>query len=141
MPRPSTREKIIEAGTALFHRTGFNGCAVEDITNAAGVPKGSFYSHFKSKELLLLESMDRYLVAGNLDRLADRSTPPLRRLKKYFEALGADFAGSNYQGGCLYGNLASEVADHSPEVRAKLGKIFTDWVDLVASVIREGQSS
>jgi TetR/AcrR family transcriptional repressor of nem operon len=142
MPRPSARGKIVEAGTELFHRTGFNGSAVEDITNAAGVPKGSFYNHFKTKEQLLLASMDRYAVeAGHTEILTDPQIPPMRRLKKYFDRLGADFAESNYERGCLYGNLAAEIADHKPGVREKLGAVFSAWVELIADVVRQGQRS
>jgi TetR/AcrR family transcriptional repressor of nem operon len=141
MARPSLRNKIVEAGTAQFHSTGFNGCSVEDITRAAGVPKGSFYNHFKSKEELLLVAMDHHAPSGRTEVLADGRIPPLKRLKKYFDLLAADFEASGYEKGCLYGNLASEIADHSPEVQEKLGGVFSAWVDLIADVVREGQSA
>ncbi|HBY28478.1 MAG TPA: TetR family transcriptional regulator, partial [Bradyrhizobium sp.] len=41
MARPSVREQLIEAGLQTLHRHGFNGTGVQDITVAAGVPKGS----------------------------------------------------------------------------------------------------
>jgi TetR/AcrR family transcriptional regulator, transcriptional repressor for nem operon len=139
MARQSLRENIVEAATTVFHRAGFNGCTVEDITVAAGVPKGSFYNHFKSKEHLLLESMDRYGASGHLEILADAKTPPLKRLKKYFDALAAEFADSQYERGCLYGNLAAEIADHNHDVREKLGAVFAAWVDMLADVLRQAQ--
>ena len=40
----------------MFHTRGFNGCSVQDIVDAAGVPKGSFYNHFDSKEALGVEA-------------------------------------------------------------------------------------
>jgi TetR/AcrR family transcriptional repressor of nem operon len=139
MARESLREKIVSAGTTVFHGAGFNGCTVEDITNAAGAPKGSFYNHFKSKEQLLLAAIDRYAAAGRIELLTDESTAPLKRLKKYFELLAADFAASNYERGCLFGNLAAEVADHNPDVQEKLGAVFSGWVELLADVVRKGQ--
>jgi TetR/AcrR family transcriptional repressor of nem operon len=140
MARESLRNNIVEAATTVFHRAGFNGCTVEDITNAAGAPKGSFYNHFKSKEQLLLASMERYSeAAGHVEILTDTSSPPLKRLKKYFDLLGADFARSSCERGCLFGNLAAEIADHNPGVRDKLGAIFASWVDLLADVVRQGQ--
>lgn len=139
MARQSLRENIVTAGTTVFHRAGFNGCTIDDITRAAEVPKGSFYNHFKSKEQLLLVAMERYGAAGHLELLTDESTPPIKRLKRYFEQLAADFAASGYDGGCLYGNLAAEVADHQPEVRDKLGAVFASWVDQLADVVRQAQ--
>ena len=139
MPRPSAREKIVEAGTATFHRVGFHGCSVEDITKAGGVPKGSFYNHFESKEALVLEALDRYVESGPHGLLTNKSVPPMKRLKRYFELLAADFADSGYQRGCMIGNLSGELADHNPQVQAKLAAIFTSWAAVVADVVKEGQ--
>src|SRR5213079_2788197 len=52
LPRRSTRNAILEAAMKQFIERGFSACSVEDITKAARVPKGSFYNHFKSKQLL-----------------------------------------------------------------------------------------
>jgi TetR/AcrR family transcriptional repressor of nem operon len=46
MPRVSVRERLVDVAIGEFHRRGFNGCGVKDITEAAGVPKGSFDNHF-----------------------------------------------------------------------------------------------
>ena len=51
----------------LFTERGFSGCSVQDITDAAGVPKGSFYNHFKSKEALAAEIITEY-GKGTTDR-------------------------------------------------------------------------
>src|SRR5215475_5768724 len=99
MARESLRQNLVEAATTVFHKSGFNGCTVEDITNAAGAPKGSFYNHFKSKEQLLLASMEHYSQAGHIEILADEAMPPVKRLKKYFERLATDFADSSYERG------------------------------------------
>ena len=60
MARPNVRERLLDAGVEIFHRCGFNGCGVQEITEAAGVPKGSFYNHFASKEALGAAVLDRY---------------------------------------------------------------------------------
>ncbi len=141
MPRPSAREKIVEAGTDTFHRVGFHGCSVEDITSAAGVPKGSFYNHFESKEGLLLVALDRYVESGPHGTLTNKSLGPTKRLKRYFELLAADFIASDYQRGCMIGNSANELADHQPKVREKLAALLSGWADAVASVVKEGQAT
>ena len=53
MARHNVREQLLSAGLETLQRRGFNATSVEDITKAAGVPKGSFYNHFESKEALL----------------------------------------------------------------------------------------
>jgi TetR/AcrR family transcriptional regulator, transcriptional repressor for nem operon len=50
MSRPNTREEIVQAALKCLVEKGFNAVGVQDITEAAGVPKGSFYNHFESKE-------------------------------------------------------------------------------------------
>ena len=111
---------------------GFNGSSVEDITDLAEVPKGSFYNHFKSKEDLAVEVIDRYIEQGPHALLSDTGIPPLKRLKVYFSALGQDFVDSGYKKGCLLGNLSSELADHSGPVRRRLESAFDDWVKQIA---------
>jgi TetR/AcrR family transcriptional repressor of nem operon len=59
MPRPGFREQLLSAGLATFHERGFNATSVQDITDAAGAPKGSFYNHLESKEALAAEAVRR----------------------------------------------------------------------------------
>lgn len=141
MPKANVREKIVQAGLDLFHREGFNRSSVEDVTDLAGVPKGSFYNHFKSKEDLALEVIDRYLQRNPRSLLADTAVPPTTRLKRHFAALGETFIRSGYKRGCLLGNFSCELADHSPAVRHRLESAFQDWTKLLANVIREAQQS
>ena len=55
MAKLSVRDKIVSAAAERFHALGYNACAVQDIVDAAGVPKGSFDNYFKAKELLARE--------------------------------------------------------------------------------------
>src|SRR5271167_847696 len=51
------------------------------------------------------------------------------------------FVDSDNSNGCLFGNLANEIADHSPVIRERLKSNFVGWTQVIASVIREGQES
>jgi len=141
MAKPNARDKIVRAGLDQFHRVGFNGSSVEDITDLAEVPKGSFYNHFKSKEDLALEVIDRYIEQGPHALLSDIGIPPLKRLKAYFSALGQEFVDSGYKKGCLLGNFSSELADHSGAVRRRLETAFDHWLKQIAGVIKEAQKA
>lgn len=55
MSRPSNKEKLLTDGLRLVHERGFGASSVRDITQAAGVPQGSFTNHFASKEAFGLE--------------------------------------------------------------------------------------
>lgn len=58
MPRPSVREQIVDAAYEQFHRHGYNAAGVKLITDSAGVPKGSFYNHFESKDDLFHAALE-----------------------------------------------------------------------------------
>src|ERR1700730_17445070 len=127
MPRPSVREKLIEAGLETLHSAGFNGCSVQDITEAAGVPKGSFFNHFKTKEGLALEALSRYGQRSRLEILFDKSKPALERLREHFEYLVREYEKHQFERGCLLGNLAAEMATSHPQVRAALEQMLDYW--------------
>jgi TetR/AcrR family transcriptional repressor of nem operon len=141
MGRRGVREEIVQAALVEFHRRGFNACSVEDITTAAGVPKGSFYNHFKGKEELAIEVLGRFAASTGHEVLLQRDVQPLKRLKKYFTALSDGFSACDCRQGCMLGNFASEMADHSASVRDELAMRFSGWVDMIAGVIREAQQS
>ena len=99
MPKPNVREQLMEAGLRTLHSQGFNGCAVQDITQAAGVPKGSFYNHFESKEALALAALEMFWVNGTARRalLADASIDPVALLRLDFKTLSAALSMINWQ--------------------------------------------
>jgi TetR/AcrR family transcriptional regulator, transcriptional repressor for nem operon len=70
MAKLSVREKIVTAAAECFHVLGYNACGVQEIVDAAGVPKGSFYNYFKAKELLAREVLNNYWAdaGGNTRR-------------------------------------------------------------------------
>src|SRR3984885_9075490 len=125
MSRPDTREQIIAAGMKCLVEKSFNAVGVQDITDAAGVPKGSFYNHFESKEALGAEIVDRY-GRNNPRRaaLSDTSLPPLPRLRAHFERLNESFASESFGRGCLLGNFSAELAGQSQMIRERLPHLY-----------------
>lgn len=140
MPKPNVREEILAAGLETLHRRGFNATSVQDITEAAGVPKGSFYNHFASKEDLGAAVVAIYSEKGAVRRqaLADTAVAPLARLRSYFEGL-VGWAPHPGSPGCLLGNFGAELSNQSPAIRAQLGVAFADWRRSLAQVIAEAQ--
>jgi TetR/AcrR family transcriptional regulator, transcriptional repressor for nem operon len=138
------RERLLEAGVHTFSKAGFNGCSVQDITDAAGVPKGSFYNHFESKEALGAAALEHYWNDGACDQLQILTCPdlpPRERLRTYFQQVAAEMAKIDFTCGCLIGNMAAELSDHSPVIAAQLSSIFTKWSGRVADCIREAQAA
>ena len=141
MPRPNTHDQIFEAALKLLPEKGFNGCSVQDITVAAGVPKGSFYNHFESKEALGAEIVEHYGARGSLrDVLADQSIAPMERLRRYFVGLNELMVNRDFEQGCLLGNFSAELSDQSPLIRSQLAGVYGKWTRMIEATIADGQA-
>lgn len=138
MAKANVREQLLDAGLRTFHSRGFNGCGVQDITQAAGVPKGSFYNHFPSKEALALAALEVFWEGGAARRalLADGSMDPVERLRLHFQKLSKALARLGYQPGCMIGNFSAEMAGQ-PDFKRRLEQIYGDWGQALASCIDE----
>ena len=139
VPKANVREKIVDAALHLFHTQGYNGSGVNDIVVSAGVPKGSFYNHFASKEALGLETIARYWRDYDIDALSDRSVPPLSRLRAHFEKMADVFRACGFLRGCLLGNFGAEMADANPAIREALSATTAAWITAIADVLREAR--
>jgi TetR/AcrR family transcriptional repressor of nem operon len=131
MATKDTRKEIIRAGMAIIARHGFNSTGIEAILKQAGVPKGSFYHYFSSKQEFGLQVLDHF--ASGIDRiftsmLSDESLSPLTRFRKCVESLVLRFEDNNCSIGCLVANLGQELADQNEEFRLRLAGIFRSWM-------------
>jgi TetR/AcrR family transcriptional repressor of nem operon len=141
MARQSMREEIVDAALEQFHTHGFNGAGVKDITDAAGVPKGSFYNHFDSKEALAVVALRRYGDQRHLEHLADTDVEPVARLRAHFELQRAEQVARDCTRGCLIGNFGAEVSDHSELIRAAVLDGLRTWTGLVAATLAEARQA
>ncbi|MGW7368392.1 TetR/AcrR family transcriptional regulator [Streptomyces sp. NPDC054841] len=137
------REKIISAAQSLIELRGYSALGVAEICKAAGVPKGSFYYFFESKEALALTVLDEHWAGQRRDwtRILQSDAEPLQRLRQLFdETEAAQRAGQKSCGtvsGCLFGNLTLELSNQTESIRERLQAIFDAQVDMVESVITE----
>lgn len=136
MPRPSHKDKIIQSGLALFHEFGYHASGVQTVVDHAGVPKGSFYNHFKSKDELGLEVLDTYWRQYEDARSALRNSEqsPLDRIDAHLAAFGVS------KSGCLVGNFTGEMAN-SPQFRETLREFYAAWIADFEFCIAEGQKN
>lgn len=144
MSRDSTKTALLDAGGRIILERGFNHSGIETILHEAGVPKGSFYHYFTSKEDFGLQVLNRFAtrVDHELDRfLSDRSVPPLERLRRLGEAFCERLASRECRHGCMVGNLSQEMADQSEVFRSRLLEIFRGWEERYARCLREAQEA
>jgi TetR/AcrR family transcriptional repressor of nem operon len=129
VPRPSNKEKLLTDGLRLVHERGFGGSSVRDITQAAGVPQGSFTNHFASKEAFGLEILERYREMTNAAvraTLRNDRLPPLRRLRAWIDGQLEYLRKDDMRRGCLYGNLSAETSEASDAIRFRVASVFAE---------------
>lgn len=144
MEKKDTRSEIIRIGTDLIARQGFNATGIESILKEAGVPKGSFYHYFKSKEEFGLAVIDHFAerFEQRLDTfLKDDEVMPLHRIRNFLESGLMRIEQNQCSKGCLIGNLGQELADLNDRFRARLEEIFQMWKGRFAACLRDAQSS
>ncbi len=127
MPRGKHKEQILNAGLALMYRKGFSASGVQEIADASGVPKGSFYNYFRSKEDFAVQAVQRYTedMSAYLSNALERgSGSPLRRLKRLFKQWAGAGSDERDACGCFSGNLSQEMANRNAAVRTALRKSF-----------------
>ena len=144
MGRPSdARERILTVGAALLGRRAYASISVADICKAAGVPKGSFYYFFESKQAFALAVIDRHWVAQKAawTTALGGEASPLDRLHRLFDLttetqrLAQRDVGAVT--GCLFGNLALELSGEDPVIKLELQKVFDEQIAMVRVVVEE----
>ena len=139
-----TRELLLRAGLEVLTEKGFSATGIDEILGRAGVPKGSFYHYFASKEAFGLGLIERYseFFARKLDRhLDNRSLPPLARLQAFVDDARAGMARLGYRRGCLIGNLGQEMGSLPESFRARLKETFEDWQARFSACLKEAQEA
>lgn len=140
--KQDTRLALIQAGTNIILEKGFNHTGIEQVLKAVGVPKGSFYYYFKSKEdfgLQLIQHRAELLMSDLKQKFQDESVRPLQRIRQYFEAGRNSIAQNECRKGCLFGNLGQEMADQNESFRLELTGIFCQWCKILSACIQEAQ--
>ena len=138
----TTKRQLLEAGLTMLLERGYNDLGVQALLEATGIPKGSFYHHFENKEDFALQAVDLYMggVHQGLDAcLLDRKTPPLQRVRNFFEATREHYRSDGYLG-CMLGGLGQELAGVSEVFRKKIDGCLTTIGDQIAVCLAEAKA-
>ena len=135
-------DRILAAGAKLFGRRAYSAIGVAEIAAEAGVPKGSFYYFFPSKQALALAVVNQHWENQRAEWLRILTAPDSlpERLRALFvsteEVQQQAVTGTGAVVGCLFGNLALEVSAQDDPVRIRLQEIFEEQIDIVEDAIR-----
>lgn len=134
-----TRDALLRAGMLVLTETGFTRSGIDPILKSVGIPKGSFYHYFSSKEAFGLAVLERYrhYFEAKLDSfLLDDAFPPLERLQRFAQDAQDGIIRHDYKRGCLVGNLEQESTQLSEAFRAQLQQTYQSWQIRVAASLK-----
>ena len=135
-------ERILDAAAKLFAQRSYASIGVAEISAEAGVPKGSFYYFYPSKQILALAVVNRHWQRQRAEWLRILTAPdplPDRLHALFVSTRDVQLQALNGTGavaGCLFGNLALEVSAQDDPVRARLQEIFDEQIEIVENAIR-----
>lgn len=139
-----TRELLLRAGLEVLTEKGFSATGIDEILGRVGVPKGSFYHYFDSKEAFGLALIERYGVffARMLDRhLCNTARSPLSRLRAFVADATEGMARYGFRRGCLIGNLGQEMGALPESFRVRLTETLEDWQAHFSACLAEAQQA
>ena len=143
MKDQDTKQRIIDAGTKAIVEKSFNGCGLKEILDAAGVPKGSFYHYFKSKEhfgIAVVEDSSEHHLSFTRKIFGDQKMTPLERIRAYFTEVRDHLQELGSQRQCLIAKVALEESRLSEPMRNAIKVGYDQWQVLLAGVIRLAQA-
>ncbi|MEL6365476.1 MAG: TetR/AcrR family transcriptional regulator [Pseudomonadota bacterium] len=133
-----TRTKLLEAARDTIRTRGFTATTVDDLCAAAGVTKGAFFHHFKSKEALGVAAAEFWAeTTAEFFRTAPYHEPedPLERVLAYVDFRKAIIEGDIAEFTCLVGTMTQEIYGTHPDIRKACAvSIFGHAVTLEADI-------
>ena len=133
-----TRERLLRSGIELLTEHGFASVGLERVLKQVGVPKGSFYYYFSSKDDFAQQVVAGYgdYFAAKLDRwLLNAQRTPLQRLMDFVQDGKQGLERYEFKRGCLVGNMGQELASSHPQLREQLEAVLVDWQERVAQCL------
>lgn len=139
---PETRQRLIDVGIESFLRLGYHGAGLKAMLDEAGIPKGSFYNYFDSKEDFASAAIQHYAtcLGTKLNKALREHSSPIAGLRAYFESLAKAFSESEFAGGCLIANLGAEL-DDSPICRIALQSSMDSYLRAISAVVASAQGA
>lgn len=136
--KAETRARIVRKASVLLREKGVHGVGVAELMQEAGLTHGGFYSHFASRDALLIEAiahaMDRSIAHW---RRSAETTPPDQRLAAIVEAYLTPAHRDEPGYGCAIAALGAEIAREGTTARQMFSAKLEEMIDVLAVQISD----
>ena len=136
----NTKEHLLTTGYKLIAQKGFTAVGIKQILDTAGVPKGSFYHYFASKEAFGEAIISHYFTQykQRLDIIGSQNVSAQQKLYDYFQNWYDTQQNNCDHEKCLVVKLSAEVADMSEPMRKALHAGYQQTITWLATQIKAG---
>ena len=142
--RAGTREQLLRLGVEAVLESGWASTGIDKVLRMAGVPKGSFYYYFASKDEFgfgLIETYQAFFLK-RLERCfgADARGTLAQQLDAFLAESLKGMKRYKWRRGCLVGALGQELGGLHPEFRKRLLAALTEWEQVLAAALVRAQA-
>jgi AcrR family transcriptional regulator len=141
--REVTHDRIVDVAARTLRRNGYAGVGVADVMKQAGLTHGGFYAHFKSRDALLAEAIERAGRDGaaNIGRRIDAArTRGHSALRALIQGYLSDEHLSGVETGCVVAATSSETPRQSAALRALSSARVNNLIAVVNQALPKGGS-
>ncbi len=142
--RDDKKLNILQKGLEIMYEKGYNATGIQEIVDSAGIPKGSFYNYFESKEDFALQLIKYYSDNNHtmlLGILEDQKLSPIQRIKKLYSMLAKYFTQKDFRMGCFNLNLCQEMADVNEKISHSLKNSLEHLKEPLTQCLKEAQET
>ncbi|MGI9552607.1 MAG: TetR family transcriptional regulator C-terminal domain-containing protein [Aurantibacter sp.] len=140
--KEARRKELIQKGVDIILGQGYGGTGIKDITEAVGMPKGSFFNYFNSKEEYMIEAVaeSTIMMSGYYSEiLRDKSRSPLQRMRKLYNTSTKMISSLKFKKGCLLSALSQEASDYSDPIAEQVKESLSLMRSELESCLKEAQ--
>jgi TetR/AcrR family transcriptional repressor of nem operon len=136
----NARSKLLDAAMGLVRLKGYAATSIDDLCKAAGVTKGAFFHHFKSKEALAVAGAQQWTDHARARIFTDapwmRPEDPLERLLAHIDFRQAMIDGPAEGFTCFVGTMVQEAFATNDNIRAACDASITTYAERLAEDIQ-----
>ena len=135
--KETKKDQLIEIASKLFFEQGYRATGIQQIIDAAGIAKGTFYSHFRSKEelgLAWLQTRHGEWVKQRQAYVSKASSAPDKQILALFDMLGEWMTNCDFRG-CAFLNTLAETPDFTCPMRCEILQHKRGMLDFIRALV------
>ena len=140
-PQKFDQQQVLARAMLLFWRKGYANTSIKDLTETTCLKPGSLYGTFKNKRTLFLQALDHYFSSLNqeVSTLLNVDSPPLERIRKFFDHILEQAEADEEARGCLLVNTLLEIPPEDAEISQRISDMLLQIENRFCQVLQEAQ--